>query len=166
MAGVNKVILLGHLGADPEIRYAASGNAIANFRIATSENWKDRDGNKQERTEWHRIVTFGKLAEICGEYLNKGKQVYLEGRIQTRSWDDRDGNKRYTTEIVCDQMQMLGRGGDGGGGGQRSGGGGQGNQGGSGGEGGYGGGAQGNQGGGGAPPSGPDEAPDFEDIPF
>ncbi len=159
MAGVNKVILLGHLGADPEIRYSPSGTAVANFRIATTENWKDRDGQKQERTEWHRIVTFGKLAEICGEYLNKGKQVYLEGRIQTRSWDDRDGNKRYTTEIVCDQMQMLGRGD---GGGQRGGGGG-GGQGGQGGQG-----NQGNQGnqGGGAPAGGQDEAPDFEDIPF
>ncbi|MEE9614365.1 MAG: single-stranded DNA-binding protein [Thermodesulfobacteriota bacterium] len=112
MAGVNKAILVGNLGADPEIRYTPSGTAVVNFRIATSENWKDKEGQKQERTEWHRIVAFGKLAEICGEYLSKGKQVYLEGRIQTRQWDDRDGNKRYTTEVVANQMQMLGRVGD------------------------------------------------------
>lgn len=109
MAGVNKAILLGRLGKDPEIKYTPSGMAIANFTMATSENFKDKDGQKQERTEWHRIVTFGKLAEICGEYLAKGKQVYIEGRIQTRSWDDKDGNKKYTTEIVANTMQMLGK---------------------------------------------------------
>lgn len=108
MAGVNKVILVGNLGADPEMRYTPSGTAVANFRIATSETRTNKDGNKETKTEWHRIVTFGKLAEICGEYLAKGRQVYIEGRIQTRSWDDRDGNKRYTTEIIANTMQMLG----------------------------------------------------------
>lgn len=108
MAGVNKVILVGNLGADPELRYAPSGMAIANFRIATTETWKDKTGAKQDKTEWHRIVAFGKLAEICGEYLNKGKQIYVEGKIQTRQWEDKDGNKRYTTEVVAQTMQMLG----------------------------------------------------------
>ncbi len=108
MAGVNKVILIGRLGADPEIRYTPNGTAVANFRLATSENWTNKDGQREERTEWHRIVAFGKLGEICGEYLTKGKQVYVEGRIQTRSWDDRDGNKRWTTEIIATNMQMLG----------------------------------------------------------
>lgn len=112
MAGVNKVILVGNLGADPEIRYTPSGTAVANFNIATSENWTNKEGQKETKTEWHKIVTFGKLAEICGEYLAKGKQIYVEGRIQTRQWDDRDGNKRYTTEIVANTMQMLGRPGD------------------------------------------------------
>lgn len=108
MAGVNKVILIGRLGADPEIRYTPNGTAVANFRIATTENWTNKDGQKEERTEWHRIVAFGRLGEICGEYLSKGKQVYIEGRLQTRSWDDRDGNKRWTTEIIATTMQMLG----------------------------------------------------------
>lgn len=108
MAGVNKIILVGNLGADPELRYAPSGMAIANFRIATTETWKDKNGAKQDKTEWHRIVAFGKLAEICGEYLNKGKQIYVEGKIQTRQWEDKDGNKRYTTEVVAQTMQMLG----------------------------------------------------------
>lgn len=112
MSGVNKVILIGNLGADPEVRHTQSGSQVANFRIATSEVFNDRDGNRQERTEWHRIVTFGKLADICGQYLRKGKQVYIEGRIQTRDWEDKDGNKRYTTEIVANTMQMLGRAGD------------------------------------------------------
>ncbi len=112
MSGVNKVILVGRLGADPEVRYTPGGAAVANFRMATSENWT-KDGEKQERTEWHRIVAFGKLGEICGEYLVKGKQVYIEGRIQTRSWEDRDGNKRWTTEIVASSMQMLGSPGEG-----------------------------------------------------
>ena len=108
MAGVNKVILIGRLGKDPEMRYTPDGTAIANFTIATSEEWKDKStGNKQERTEWHRIVAFRRLAEICGEYLSKGKQVYIEGRLQTREWEDKNGNKRYTTEIVASQMQML-----------------------------------------------------------
>ena len=109
MAGINKAILVGRLGKDPEVRYTPSGTAVANFTMATSEEWKDRDsGERRERTEWHRIVAFGRLGEICGEYLAKGRQVYIEGRIQTREWDDRDGNKRYTTEIVANQMQMLG----------------------------------------------------------
>lgn len=108
MAGVNKAILVGNLGADPEMRYTAGGTAVANFRLATSETRTNKDGQKETRTEWHRIVTFGKLAEICGEYLSKGKQVYIEGRIQTRAWEDRDGNKKYTTEIVANTMQMLG----------------------------------------------------------
>ncbi|MBE9532275.1 MAG: single-stranded DNA-binding protein [Proteobacteria bacterium] len=112
MAGVNKVILVGNLGADPEVRYSPSGMAIANFRIATTESYKNKDGQKEDKTEWHRIVSFGKLAEICGEYLNKGKQVYIEGKIQTSQWEDKEGNKRYTTEIICNQMQMLGRVGD------------------------------------------------------
>lgn len=108
MAGVNKVILVGNLGADPEVRYTPSGTAVTNFRIATSETRTNKEGQKETKTEWHRIVTFGKLAEICGEYLSKGKQVYIEGKIQTRSWDDKDGNKKYTTEIVANTMQMLG----------------------------------------------------------
>ncbi len=117
---VNKVILVGNLGKDPELRYTPSGAAVATFSIATSERYKDRDGQQQEKTEWHNIVVWRNLAEICGKYLHKGKQVYIEGKIQTRSYDDRDGNKRYITEIVADQMQMLGgRGGDEGGYGQR-----------------------------------------------
>lgn len=111
MAGVNKVILLGRLGADPEVKYGTSGTPITTFNLATTETW-NRDGQKEERTEWHRIVTFGKLAEICGRYLVKGKQIYIEGRIQTRSWEDKDGNKRWTTEIIANQMQMLGSPGD------------------------------------------------------
>ena len=108
MAGLNKVILIGNLGADPEIRYTPSGMAVANFRLATSETRNAKDGQKETKTEWHRIVTFGKLAEICGEYLEKGKQVYIEGKIQTRNWEDKDGNKRFTTEIVANDMRMLG----------------------------------------------------------
>ena len=109
MAGINKAILIGNLGRDPEIRYTPEGRAVANFSIATSDRWKDKEsGEMQVRTEWHRIVAFGRLGEICGEYLAKGRQVYIEGRIQTRDWEDRDGNKRYTTEIVASQMQMLG----------------------------------------------------------
>lgn len=109
MAGINKAILIGRLGRDPEVRYTPDGTAVANFSIATSEEWKDKDtGEKRERTEWHRIVAFRRLGEICGEYLAKGRQVYIEGRIQTRDWEDKDGIKRYTTEIVASQMQMLG----------------------------------------------------------
>jgi single-strand DNA-binding protein len=103
---VNKVILIGNLGADPEVRYTQSGAAVANFRLATTETWK-KEGEKEELTEWHRVVTFGRLAEICGEYLSKGSKVYIEGRIQTRKWEDRDGNPRYTTEIVAREMKML-----------------------------------------------------------
>jgi len=108
MAGVNKAIIIGNLGRDPEIRYTQEGLAVANFSVATSDEWKDKkSGEKQEKTEWHSIVAFGKLGEICAEHLAKGKQVYIEGRIQTRSWED-DGNTRYKTEIVADQMRMLG----------------------------------------------------------
>jgi len=108
LAGVNKIILVGRLGKDPEIRYTPSGAAVANFTVATSEEWKDREtGEKQERTEWHRIVAWRRLGEVCGEYLHKGSQVYIEGRLQTRSWEDRDGNKRYTTEVIAQTMQML-----------------------------------------------------------
>jgi len=106
--GLNKAILIGNLGKDPELRYTPSGVAMATFSIATSETWTGKDGEKETRTEWHRIVAFRKLAEICGEYLSKGKQVYIEGRIQTREWEDKDGNKRYTTEILANQMLMLG----------------------------------------------------------
>ena len=109
MAGVNKVIIVGRLARDPELKYTPSGAAVANFTVATSEEWKDRDtGEKQERTEWHRIVAWRRLGEICGEYLHKGKEVYIEGRLQTRSWEDQDGNKKYITEIVAQNMQMLG----------------------------------------------------------
>ena len=115
----NKVILVGYLGKDPELRYTPSGAAVATFSLATSERFKGRDGQMQERTEWHNIVAWRNLAEICGKYLHKGKQVYIEGKIQTRSYDDRDGNKKYITEIVADQMQMLGRAGEESGGGYR-----------------------------------------------
>ena len=107
--GVNKVILVGNLGADPELRYTASGTAVAKFRIATSETYTDRQGAKQERTEWHRITAWGKLAEICGQYLNKGKMVYIEGKIRSDTWEQ-DGVKRYSYEIVADTMRMLGGG--------------------------------------------------------
>ena len=107
MASVNKVILVGNLGRDPEIRYMPNGEAVANFSIATTENWKDKNGQKQEKTEWHNIVMYRRLAEIAGEYLKKGRPVYVEGRLQTRKWE-KDGVTRYTTEIVADQMQMLG----------------------------------------------------------
>ncbi len=106
--GVNKVILIGNLGQDPEVRYMPNGNAVANVSVATSESWKDKNsGEMQERTEWHRVVFFRRLAEIVGEYLKKGSKVYVEGRLQTRKWQDQNGNDRYTTEIVADQMQML-----------------------------------------------------------
>jgi single-strand DNA-binding protein len=108
MAGVNKVILIGRLGADPEVKYLSNGTTVANFRMATSENRVSKTGEKTTMTEWHRIVAFGRLAEICGEYLNKGKQVYIEGRLRTRSWQDREGNKKWITEITANQMQMLG----------------------------------------------------------
>ncbi|HEX6633971.1 MAG TPA: single-stranded DNA-binding protein [Usitatibacter sp.] len=107
MASVNKVILIGNLGRDPETRYMPDGGAITNISIATTEQWKDKNGEKQEKTEWHRVAFFGKLAEIAGEYLKKGSQVYVEGRLQTREWE-KDGVKRYTTEIIANQMQMLG----------------------------------------------------------
>ncbi|MCC4308793.1 single-stranded DNA-binding protein [Alcanivorax marinus] len=127
--GVNKVILIGNLGADPETRFMPSGGAVTNIRLATSETWKDRQsGQMQERTEWHRVVFFNKLGEIAGEYLKKGSKVYVEGSIRTRKWQGQDGQDRYTTEIVANEMQMLdGRGGAGGGGGGDYQGGGQGN---------------------------------------
>lgn len=159
--GLNKVMLIGNLGADPEVRYTAGGSAIANVRIATAESWRDKEsGDQQERTEWHRVVFFGKLAEIAAEYLKKGSQVYVEGRLQTRKWTNKDGVDQYTTEIVANEMQMLGgRGGAGGEGGsaaRRSGDD-------------YGGGSGSRQGSGGAPRKGPSEPPmdDFDDdIPF
>ena len=108
MASVNKVILIGNLGRDPETRYMPDGGAVTNVSIATTESWKDKNGEKQEKTEWHRVAFFGKLAEIAGEYLKKGSQVYVEGRLQTRKWQDKDGQDKYTTEIIADRMQMLG----------------------------------------------------------
>ena len=109
MAGINKAIIVGNLGRDPEMRYTTDGTAVANFSVATSDQWNDKNtGEKRERTEWHRIVAFARLAEICGQYLTKGRQVYIEGKIQTREWEDKDGNRRWTTEIVAQQMQMLG----------------------------------------------------------
>ena len=105
--GVNKAIIVGRLGQDPEVRYMPNGNAVANLTVATSESWKDQQGKLQERTEWHRIVVYRRLAEIAGEYLRKGSKVYLEGRLQTREWQDQQGQKRYTTEIVANEMQML-----------------------------------------------------------
>jgi single-strand DNA-binding protein len=109
MASVNKVILLGNLGADPEVRFTQGGQAVANFRMATTDSWMDKNTNqKQERTEWHRVVVWGKLAELCGEYLKKGRQCYVEGRLQTREWQDKEGQKRYTTEIVASQVVFLG----------------------------------------------------------
>ena len=177
--GINKAIIVGNLGADPETRYTAGGTAVTNCNVATSETWRDKtSGEMQERTEWHRIVFFARLAEVAGEYLKKGSKVYVEGRIQTRKWQGQDGQDRYTTEIVANEMQMLdSRGGGGQGGGsapfgggqQRSSGGGQ-QQG-----GGYGGGNQGNQGGGGGqqgyqqpqPTSEPGFDDDLDDdIPF
>jgi single-strand DNA-binding protein len=137
MAGVNKVILIGNLGADPEIRYTPGGTAVANFSLATTETYTNKEGEKVTKTEWHRIVAFRRLAEICGEYLSKGRQVYIEGKIQTRSWEDRDGVKKYTTEIVADNMQMLGT---------RA--------------------SQGGGGGGGEPSTGGPPAPDLDDVPF
>jgi single-strand DNA-binding protein len=109
MASVNKVILIGNLGRDPEIRYTPGGSPVANFTMATTERWTDPNGEKKEKTEWHRIVVWGKQAEIAAEYLRKGRQVYIEGSLQTREWTDRDGNKRYTTEVKAQRLQLLGR---------------------------------------------------------
>ena len=108
MGGVNKVILVGNLGSDPEVRFTPSGQAVANFRIATNESWTDKQGQKQDRTEWHRIVVWGKLGELCGEYLAKGRQCYVEGRLQTREWTDKENKKNYTTEIVANSVVFLG----------------------------------------------------------
>ena len=113
--GVNKVILIGNLGSDPEVRYTPNGAPVANFSLATNESWNDKDGQRQERTEWHRLVLWSKLAEIAGQYLKKGNKIYVEGRLQTRSWDDQSGQKRYMTEIVVNDMQMLDSRGEGGG---------------------------------------------------
>ncbi len=170
--GINKVILVGNLGNDPEVRYSANGAAIANISIATSESWKDKNtGEQQERTEWHRVVMFNRLGEIAGEYLRKGSQVYIEGKLQTRKWQDQNGQDRYSTEVVASEMQMLGGRGEGGGGGQMRPQSNQGyqNQGGGApaqsGGGGFGGGQANNQGGGAAPSAPP--ANDFDDdIPF
>ena len=119
--GINKVILVGHLGNDPEVRYSANGAAIANISIATSESWKDKTtGEQQERTEWHRVVMFNRLGEIAGEYLRKGSLVYIEGKLQTRKWQDKDGQDRYSTEVVANEMQMLGGKGEGSGSAPRS----------------------------------------------
>ena len=149
--GINKVIIVGNLGQDPETRYMPSGAAVTNFTVATNESWKDKQtGEQKERTEWHRVAMFGRLAEIAAEYLRKGSQVYIEGKLRTRKWQGQDGQDRYTTEIIADEMQMLGgRGGAGGGGSFGGGGGGGGQQG----------------GGSSAPPQpGPDDFDD--DIPF
>ncbi len=108
MSGVNKVIVLGRLGADPEVKTVAQNQTVTRLSVATSENWTGKDGQKQERTEWHRVVVWGKLAELCGKYLAKGRQVYVEGRLQTRSWEDPQGQKKYTTEIVANSVQFLG----------------------------------------------------------
>lgn len=117
MASVNKVILIGNLGADPEVRYTQGGTAVANLRIATNEVWNDKQGNRQERTEWHRVVVWGKQGEQCAEYLSKGRTVYLEGKLQTREWNDKEGRKNYSTEVVADRVVFLGSGQGGGGGG-------------------------------------------------
>ena len=164
MASVNKVILIGNLGRDPETRYTTGGDAIANLNIATTEQWKDKSGEKQEKTEWHRVVLFGRQAEIAGEYLKKGRSVYIEGRLQTRKYTDKDGVEKYSTEIVGDRMQLLGSregggggdaefGGSGGGGAARASGGGS-----------SGGGGTGSKQGGAAKRSNPDDLDD--DIPF
>jgi len=163
---VNKVILIGNLGRDPEIRSTTSGMPVANFSLATNRRWKDRDGNRQEQTEWHNIVCFGRQAEVAGQYLRRGKQIYVEGRIQTNSWEDRQsGEKRYRTEIVCENFQMLGQRGDSGGGGGGYGGGGY-----QGGGGGYDSGAPSDSGSGGGGGGGSDDfsgsEPEDDDIPF
>jgi single-strand DNA-binding protein len=106
--GLNKVLLMGNLGRDPEVRFTAGGTAVANFSIATNESWKDKNGQQQEKTEWHRIVVWGKLAELCGEYLKKGRQAFIEGRLQTREWTDKEGKKNYSTEIVANNVQFIG----------------------------------------------------------
>jgi single-strand DNA-binding protein len=154
---VNKVILIGNLGRDPEVRSTPSGQPVASFSLATSRKWKDKTGNRQEETEWHNIVVWGKQAEIAGQYLKKGKQIYLEGRLQTRSWDDKQsGEKKYRTEVVCDNFQMLGSRGDmEGGGGGYSGGGSY-----------EGGGSGGSSGGGASSGGGYGGEPDDDDIPF
>ena len=169
MASVNKVILLGNLGRDPETRYTTGGDAVTNLRIATSEQWKDKSGEKQERTEWHSVVLFGRTAEIAAEYLKKGRSVYIEGRLQTRKYTDKEGVEKYSTEVVADRMQLIGGARDSGGGGDADFGGGSGGGGGGGGSGG--GGAPARRVGGGKPAGGGGGAKknvdDFDDdIPF
>jgi single-strand DNA-binding protein len=172
MASVNKVILLGNLGRDPETRYTTGGEAVTNLNIATSEQWKDTSGEKQEKTEWHRVVLFGRTAEIAGEYLKKGRSVYIEGRLQTRKYTDKDGVEKYSTEIVGDRMQLIGGGREGGGDAEFSGEGGGGASRGGGGGGARresGGGSGSGGGGGGAKPAAPGKknVDDFDDdIPF
>ena len=188
--GINKVILVGNLGNDPEVRYSQSGSALTTISVATSESWKDKDGNMQERTEWHRVKFFGRLAEIAGEYLKKGGQVYIEGRLRTEKYTDKAGIEKYSTDIIADEMQMLGGkpggmggegggeraerparsgggGGYGGGGGRGAGGGGSGYGGARGGSGGgSGGGGYSNRSGGSAPPSQSNDPFPDDDIPF
>ncbi len=188
--GINKVILVGNLGNDPEVRYSQSGSALTTISVATSESWKDKDGNMQERTEWHRVKFFGRLAEIAGEYLKKGRQVYIEGRLRTEKYTDKAGVEKYSTDIIADEMQMLGgnpgMGGEGGGeraerparsaggggyGGGRGAGGGSGGSGGGygnrgGGSGGGSGGGYGNRSGGSAPPAQSNDPFPDDDIPF
>jgi single-strand DNA-binding protein len=166
MASVNKVILIGNLGRDPETRYTTGGDAVTNLRIATTETWKDKAGEKQEKTEWHTVVLFGRQAEIAGEYLKKGRSVYIEGRLQTRKYTDKEGVEKYSTEVVGDRMQLLG-GREGGGGGSDAdfaGGGSGSRSSGGGGGGGAGGGGSGKSGGGAAKKTHPDDLDD--DIPF
>jgi len=110
MGSVNKAILIGHLGADPEVRFTQNGSAVCSMRLATNEAWTDKQGQKQERTEWHRVTVWGKTAENCGQYLSKGRQIYVEGRLQTRKWEDKEGNDRYTTEVVAQSVTFLGGG--------------------------------------------------------
>lgn len=156
MAGVNKAILVGNLGRDPELRQTPNGQSVVNFTLATSENWTDKSGERQERTEWHRIVVWGRTAEMCNQYLSKGRTVYIEGRIQTREWEDKDGNKRYTTEINASTVQFIGPRQDSGGGSSNYGGG-------------QGGGQDGGQGGshaGGQEPPVDSGPPMDDDIPF
>jgi len=148
---LNKVLLIGNLGKDPEVRFTGGGQAVAKFPIATSEVWTDKDGQRQERTEWHNVVVWGKQGEHCGQYLSKGRQVFVEGSIRTRQYDDKDGTKKYFTEVVAQRVQFLGGRGEGGGGG----GGGGGGAGGGGGRGGFGGGEM-----------GPPAAPEDDDVPF
>ncbi|MFT5376516.1 MAG: single-strand DNA-binding protein [Candidatus Latescibacterota bacterium] len=157
--GVNKVILIGNLGGDPEVRFTPDGTAVANFSLATSESWKDRSGERQERTEWHRLVLWRQLAEIAKNYLRKGSKIYVEGKLQTRSWDDQSGQKRYTTEVVVNEMEMLdSREGGGGGGGAGSSG--------SGGGGGGGGGMAVDPGAASQPPPFNPQSGDEDDLPF
>ncbi len=154
--GVNRVILLGNLGSDPEVRFTPSGQPVANFRIATNESWTDKSGQKQDRTEWHRIVVWGKTAELCGQYLKKGRQCFIEGRLQTREWTDKEGKKNWTTEVVANNVQFLGGKGEGGGGRPSD-------------DAGGGGGSPGPSGGddfGGPPPGGMGGPPPGDDIPF